>query len=162
VEPGERLRVGADGAISREPMHPFLVGRRVDPNRDDRQALLGLPGVGPARAIAIERARPLHAAADLGGVRGLGPRAAAEVAPLVDLRAAPPRLPPPPPPRVAVNTASAVELEALPGVGPVLAGRIVAEREARGPFRGVADLERVAGIGPATAARLAEHVELGP
>ncbi len=53
-----------------------------------------------------------------------------------------------------VNRATAVELEALPGVGPSLARRIVADREAQGPFATVAALDRVPGIGPALVARL--------
>ena len=45
---------------------------------------------------------------------------------------------------VNLNTAPQGELEALPGIGPALARRIV---EAR-PFRSVEDLDRVKGIGP--------------
>ena len=48
---------------------------------------------------------------------------------------------------VNVNTASAAELEELPGVGPVLAGRIVAWRTDHGPFASVEGLSAVAGIG---------------
>ncbi len=67
---------------------------------------------------------------------------------------------PPPETRapIAINRASARELEALPRVGPVLAARIVAYRDAHGPFHGAGDLERVPGIGPRTAARLASLV----
>lgn len=60
--------------------------------------------------------------------------------------------------RIRVNTASAAELELLPGIGPKLAARIIAERNANGPFRSVDDLQRVRGIGPKTAANLAPHV----
>lgn len=56
--------------------------------------------------------------------------------------------------RIAVNTASASELDLLPGIGPVYAERIVAEREANGPFTSIDDLQRVRGIGPKTAAKL--------
>jgi len=56
---------------------------------------------------------------------------------------------------IAINHASVEELQRLPRVGPVLAARIVAERQAGGPFRSAADLQRVPGIGPRTAARLA-------
>lgn len=56
---------------------------------------------------------------------------------------------------IAINHASVHELQRLPRVGPVLAARIVAERQARGPFRSAADLQRVPGIGARTAARLA-------
>ena len=60
----------------------------------------------------------------------------------------------PPPPggsagAVHLNTASATELDALPGIGPVLAQRIVDHRSEHGPFQRVEDLQDVAGIGPA-------------
>lgn len=58
--------------------------------------------------------------------------------------------------RVSVNSASLEELQALPGVGPVMAARIVAAR----PFNRVDDLLRVPGIGPATLARLRGSVAL--
>ncbi len=61
---------------------------------------------------------------------------------------------------VNVNTAAADELERLPGVGPVLARRIVQDRAARGPFRRVEDLERVRGIGPGLVRRLRPLVRL--
>ena len=51
---------------------------------------------------------------------------------------------------IDVNRAHASELERLPGVGRILAGRIVAERDARGRFTGAQDLLRVSGIGPKT------------
>lgn len=57
-----------------------------------------------------------------------------------------------------VNRASAVELEELPGIGPSLARRIVADREARGPFATLEALDRVPGIGPGLVARLARLV----
>lgn len=51
---------------------------------------------------------------------------------------------------ININTATAAELEVLPGIGPVLAGRIVDDREANGPFLGVDGLTRVDGISAAT------------
>ncbi|MGG7654172.1 ComEA family DNA-binding protein [Kocuria rosea] len=48
-----------------------------------------------------------------------------------------------------LNTATAAELETLPRVGPVLAGRIVEFRQKHGGFAAVADLDAVPGIGPA-------------
>lgn len=56
--------------------------------------------------------------------------------------------------KIDLNTAKAAAMELLPGVGPVLAGRIVADREANGPFSSVADLQRVKGIGPRTVERI--------
>ncbi|GAB4304523.1 MAG: hypothetical protein Kow0097_01500 [Candidatus Bipolaricaulota bacterium] len=52
--------------------------------------------------------------------------------------------------KINLNRASAEELQKLPGVGPVLAARIVAFREEHGPFRSVDDLTLVSGIGPKT------------
>ncbi|MBC7340563.1 MAG: helix-hairpin-helix domain-containing protein [Firmicutes bacterium] len=54
------------------------------------------------------------------------------------------------PMRVDINHASAEELDAVPGIGPALAQRIVAYRLANGPFARVEDLTRVPGIGPRT------------
>jgi competence protein ComEA len=52
--------------------------------------------------------------------------------------------------RVNINTATQAELETLPGIGPSLAARIVAYREAHGPFAAPEDITAVSGIGPAT------------
>ncbi len=49
-----------------------------------------------------------------------------------------------------LNSATAAELELLPGVGPSTAAAIVDDRERNGPFVSVDDLDRVSGIGPAT------------
>jgi competence protein ComEA len=59
---------------------------------------------------------------------------------------------------VDLNTAGAAELEALPGVGPVLAQRILDHREQHGPFGAVEELEDVPGIGPAIYDGLADSV----
>lgn len=60
--------------------------------------------------------------------------------------------------RVNLNTATAAELEELPGVGPVLAQRIIAYREKNGGFRSVEELKEVPGIGEATFAELEPRV----
>jgi competence protein ComEA len=71
------------------------------------------------------------------------PRQAAPIATApasADLAAAP----------IDLNRAPAEELERLPRIGPALAARIVAEREAHGAFARIEDLARVRGIGRAT------------
>ena len=61
---------------------------------------------------------------------------------------------------VDLNAAPAGEIEALPGVGPVLASRIVAARGDR-EFTSAGDLGRVPGVGPATIERLRAFVRCG-
>lgn len=60
--------------------------------------------------------------------------------------------------RLDINSATIEELDALPGVGPAIAGRIVAYREEHGPFSTVEELQNVSGIGAATLERLRPHV----
>jgi competence protein ComEA len=55
---------------------------------------------------------------------------------------------------VDLNTATAEELDALPGVGPVTAQKIVDYRNEHGPYRSVDDLDAIPGIGPAKIANL--------
>lgn len=57
-------------------------------------------------------------------------------------------------PLTFLSRAPAESLDLLPGVGPVLATRLVAARTAHGPFRSWEDVDRVRGIGPKTIARL--------
>ena len=48
---------------------------------------------------------------------------------------------------VNINTATLTELESLPGIGPVLAGRIISYRQENGPFSKIEDIQNVSGIG---------------
>lgn len=61
--------------------------------------------------------------------------------------------------RVRINSASAGELQQLPGIGPALAKRIV-ETRSRGRFNSADDLLRVPGIGKAKLAKLRDYVEV--
>lgn len=62
--------------------------------------------------------------------------------------------------RLDLNAASTAELMELPGVGTVLAGRIVAAREARGGFTQVSQLLEIEGIGESLYGKLRELVFL--
>ena len=55
---------------------------------------------------------------------------------------------------VNINSASARDLDALPGIGEVLAQRIIEYRNANGPFKSVDDLIKVKGIGEKTLAKI--------
>ena len=59
------------------------------------------------------------------------------------------------------DEANAGELIRLPGIGPALASRIVAEREARGPYRTAEALLRVPGIGPRILDRIRPYLVFG-
>ncbi len=59
---------------------------------------------------------------------------------------------------INLNTADAIELQTLPGIGPATAAAIVSHRDDFGPFGTVDALVAVAGIGPATLESLREHV----
>jgi competence ComEA-like helix-hairpin-helix protein len=60
-----------------------------------------------------------------------------------------------------LNRATAAELARLPGVGPSLAGRIVADRERAGPFGSPEALRRVLGVGPRKLAAIRSLVIAG-
>jgi competence protein ComEA len=60
--------------------------------------------------------------------------------------------------RVNLNTATAAQLDALPGVGPALAERIVEFRGQQGPFASVEDLKRVQGAKKALVTSLKEYL----
>lgn len=61
---------------------------------------------------------------------------------------------------VNINTAGAGELEALEGIGPALAQRIVEYREEHGPFQSVDELLEVKGIGEAKLEKFRDSVIL--
>jgi competence protein ComEA len=62
---------------------------------------------------------------------------------------------------VNVNTAPAEALERVPGIGPVMARRIIRDRNARGPFKRLEELDRVSGIGPKTLTKFASYLTVG-
>ncbi|GAA1738136.1 hypothetical protein GCM10009809_36550 [Isoptericola hypogeus] len=59
-----------------------------------------------------------------------------------------------------LNTAQAPDLDALPGIGPVLAERIVAWRDDNGSFTSVDELEEVSGIGPSVLEQVRDLVRV--
>lgn len=61
-----------------------------------------------------------------------------------------------------INTATAEQLQLLPGIGPSRAAAIVEDRASKGPFRTVEDLARVSGIGPVTVENVRPYVRIAP
>jgi competence protein ComEA len=63
-------------------------------------------------------------------------------------------------PRINLNLATESELDSLPGVGPVMAGRIIAWRESNQRFHSIEELQEVPGIGPKVFANLKALVRI--
>jgi competence protein ComEA len=64
--------------------------------------------------------------------------------------------------RVNINTATAVELNTLPGIGPTTAQSIVDYRLQHGLFQVIQDIQNVPGVGPATYAVIKNYITVGP
>lgn len=62
--------------------------------------------------------------------------------------------------RVNINTATQEELETLPGIGPVLAGRIIEYRQKNGRFLSAEDIKNVSGIGDAKFEQIKDKITL--
>jgi competence protein ComEA len=161
----DSTRRAAEEALARARIRntPLAEGERIDPNTASADELARLPRVGPALAGRIVDWRttngPFRSLADIDQVPGIGPALLAGITPHLALPATgPSRAGGSAGDRVDVNRAGADELRTLPGVGPVLAQRIVDWRAANGPFRTVEELEKVPGIGPALRERLRPRI----
>ncbi|HVE78909.1 MAG TPA: helix-hairpin-helix domain-containing protein [Gemmatimonadaceae bacterium] len=131
--PRERASSGRRSAPAPMAAPPGALVSPATPGSDGAEPVFGDPrdaGGAAARARAVRRSR------------------------LARPSEQPPKVGPP----LDVDRATPAELERLPGVGPALAARIVADRDARGAFGSADALARVAGIGPALARRLAPLV----
>lgn len=62
--------------------------------------------------------------------------------------------------RINLNSASAIELQMIPGIGEVLSQRIIDYRDANGGFQTVQELMEIKGIGEKTFAKIADYVEV--
>jgi competence protein ComEA len=182
---------GADGGASGTAGAGIRAATaRVDPNSATVVELQRLPGVGPAMAQRIMEEREQGAfvsAADLQRVRGIGPALAAKLAEHVTLPAAAEPAPGAaggrggagdagvgmaqqpqiqaqlqPQQPLDLNRAGSAELQRVPGIGPALAGRLIARRDSLGGFREWSQVDAVPGIGPAMLARLMAQARLAP
>lgn len=66
----------------------------------------------------------------------------------------------PAPNSISINSASAAQLEALPGIGPATAAKIVEYRSQAGGFRSIEELDAVKGIGPKKLEQIRPYVRL--
>ncbi|HET9295232.1 MAG TPA: ComEA family DNA-binding protein [Gemmatimonadales bacterium] len=161
VDPGRHR----DSALA--TLAPLAPGERVDVDRAGVRELARLPRVGPALAKAIVANRDARGAfgslEGLDRVSGIGPRLLEALGPHVEFSGtgrgsgeAGKALPAAQPDgcQLDPNLASVNDFDALPGIGPALAQRIVAYRESHGPFAEIDGLARVPGIGPVVLARI--------
>ncbi|HHO54624.1 MAG TPA: helix-hairpin-helix domain-containing protein [Deltaproteobacteria bacterium] len=150
---GDRLEVRGGRVRVLPPSRPLLVALPIDINTAGIEALEAIPGLGASTAAAIVEDReirgPFPSLDGLVRVRGVGPSTVAKLAPFVEAPQAEP---------IDLNQAGVEQLQLLPGVGPVIAARIVVDRADRGPFASVEELIRVHGIGEATVERIREQV----
>jgi competence protein ComEA len=164
LQPGERVDVDrADAAeIERLPRVGRELARRIVAEREARgpfgrlEGLRRVSGLGPAMLRALERTASFSGVARVGvdgpaGVPGAGGGSGAGEATAPGPRAPDPACGAGP---LAINAATAEQLDCLPGVGPSLAARILADRAARGPYGRIEDLDRVPGIGKRLVERL--------
>jgi competence protein ComEA len=135
----EPVVVHVAGAVAAEGVVELAEGARVS------DALAAAGGAAPdADLDRVNLAEPLRDGArvfvpPIGGDAAPQPVDVVDPTPASGDAAAP----------VDVNTADAIALEQLPGVGPALAAAILSHREEHGPFGSVDDLLAVSGIGPA-------------
>ena len=141
---------------------------RVDLNRASPKELMQIPGVGQKMADRIvdhrETNGPYEKIEDLDRVPGIGKATMSKLRIWVKVddskreveRTEPERLTRKPAAKtempasskpIDINRATFAEIDKLPGIGPVLAQRMIDERSKK-PFANVEDLRRVSGIGP--------------
>jgi competence protein ComEA len=134
------LVVDVAGAVRRPGLYRLRSGSRID----DAIASAGGP-TAKAQLDAVNLAAPVADGEQIVvPSRGAGGVAAAS----------PPAAGSSPSAPLDLNTATADELDSLPGIGPVTAQKILDYRQAHGPFHSVAELEGVPGIGAGRLAQL--------
>jgi competence protein ComEA len=135
------LYVDVAGAVHRPGLYRLPPGSRIND---------ALARAGGATAIAdlnlVNRAAPVT-----DGEQVLVPEKVAQATAGAAAATGDPSAPAGP---VHLNSATAEQLDALPGIGPATAQRIIDYRTQHGPFTSVDELDSVSGIGPAKMAEL--------
>ena len=138
---------------------------KININTADPGELQRLPGIGPVLAQRIVDDRGKNGSfkkiEELKRVFGIGSRKYELIKDLIDVEGeSGPGEGHRQGGKLNLNTATQLELEDLPGIGPVKARRIIQFRETHHGFSRVEDLEQVYGIGPKTIANLRALVSL--
>ena len=162
------LLVHVDGAVSRPGVYALAGGSRIQDAIESAGGLLAESDPGSLNLAAfLEDGERVSVPFQVEGRAsdGLPARASPAEEPLIEeppegaggggLATSTPDWP------VDINTASQAELESLPGIGPVLAGRIIAYRQENGPFSKIEDIQNVSGIGSKTFERFKDLITVG-
>jgi len=135
----DELSLADDGAVAEG-----VANARAPLGSAARWVAVGVLGILAVACMAVAIARGPAVA-----VGGMGAYAGADVkADEAGVDARQRRVLPDATHRIDINTATAAELDLLPGIGPALAKRIIEYRDEHGAFRRVDDLILVRGIGP--------------
>ena len=152
---------------------PLARGETIDLNTAPAEEIARLPAIGMSLAKRIVARRsstgPFRSPSDLEKVAGVGPALLDKLGGLVRLDGVIREIPGPGSPypspgepasyapvgkRLDVNSATEMELRALPGIGPVRARALLAYRRDKGPFAAVSELRAVAGFTKALVKKL--------
>ena len=145
ARPASRLVVDVVGAVRRPGLYRLREGARIadavqraggpTPRADVALVNLAAPVVDGMQIVIPARSSVPGASAPSASAKGSGPAV-----------------------RVSLSSATAEQLDVLPGVGPVTAAKIVDWRTTHGPFTSVDALDAVPGIGPARIEQLRDLV----
>jgi competence protein ComEA len=155
---GKEIVVYIGGAVN----NPGLIHLPLDARLDDALAKAGLrndadmEALNPAQKLKDGQKIVVPSAKPEEETSSSGPDGAS-----VKPAATPGKSAPGTPSRVNINTAGVSELDAIPGIGPVLAQRIVDYRAQNGLFAAPEDLQNVSGIGAKTYEKMAPYVTVG-